>query len=410
MGKFLIMNQKELRRKTLLDAVACEKLTLIECSQKLDVSYRQIKRIWSLYRQKGDKGLCHRNRGKTPPNAYSNAHREKILALYQEKYVGFGPTLAAEKMEEDDSLVVQKETLRLWLKQAGLWMRKRKHVVYRERRERRSQFGDLLQIDGSIHDWFSEQEHTCLLNMVDDATGKTFALLDTGETTKILLTCLKKWIERYGIPKAVYVDLKGVYIGQRRLAAVLEEEEPQGKSVFQTVCRALDIEIIKAYSPQAKGRVERKHQVFQDRFLKDLKLYGIHTIEAANAHLEKTFLDQINRKFAQSPKDPIDAHRDPKGYGNLDEILCWQYERQIRNDWSVRYHNQYFQLQEPTKKIEVQPGQFVTMKIYLDGNIKFWYAGKTLAHRELKSKPVPPYLLKRKYLLQKPFRETAPST
>lgn len=404
MGDFLIMSKNELRRKTLLDAVQCGKLTLKDCSEKLDISYRQIKRIWRTYRKEGDQGLCHKNRGKTPHNLCSNEYREKILNLYQEKYVGFGPLLASEKMQEDDNIIINDETLRLWLKKEGLWTRKRKHVVYRERRERRAQFGDLIQIDGSIHDWFSQDRHDCLLNMVDDATGITFALLDTGETTQILLTCLKKWIEKYGIPKSVYVDLKSVYVSSKHLKDPHNDaQDDNGFSVFQQVCKALDIAIIKAYSPQAKGRVERSHQVFQDRFLKDLKLYGIKTIETANAHLENKFLNKINEKFSQKPSDSTDAHRDAKTYGDLNEVICWQYERQIRNDWSIRFKNEYFQLREPKQRDLIKPGDFLTLKKYLNGEIRFWANHIHIKHGVLSRKPEAPSKTKKHYELRGPI-------
>src|SRR3990167_2747908 len=180
----MTIRKKELRRKSFFDAVLERKMTLVECQEKLKISYRQVKRSFKRYCTEGDEGLCHKNRGKKPCNTYPERYKSKILATYREKYLGFGPLLASEKMQKDDAIIVNDETLRLWLKKAGLWTRKRKHVVYRERRERRAQFGDLLQIDGSIHDWFSIGKHDCLLNMVDDATGTTLAMLDTGETDR----------------------------------------------------------------------------------------------------------------------------------------------------------------------------------------------------------------------------------
>lgn len=391
MGDLLIMSKKELKRKALLEGFRYKKLTLTECAERLDVSYRQIKRIWQRYQAEMDAGLCHKNRGKTPHNAYSDDFKVTILDLYRSKYLEFGPTLASEVMEEQDSVIIHPETLRLWLKKEGLWTRKRKHKIYRERRERRSCFGDMLQIDGSIHDWFSNGKNDCLLNMVDDATGMTFALLDTGETTQILLTCLKRWIEKYGIPKSVYVDLKSVYVGFKKLKDQYDDDclNDKGFSVFEQVCKKLDIQIIRAYSPQAKGRVERKHRVFQDRFVKMLGVHKIKKIEAANIYLEETFLNKINKK-AVAPKEKEDAHRDPKSYGDLNEIICWQYQRQIKNDWSIRFKNEYFQLREPTEKNLIQPGQLVTLKKYLNGDIRFWFEDIMLKHGALSRKPRPP--------------------
>src|SRR3990167_421913 len=195
----IFMSKKELERKTILDGVACGKLTLREAAKRMKISYRQAKRIKRRYQAESDAGLQHKNRGKKPHNAYTKQYKQIILELYRTKYIEFGPTFAAEKLIEDDDHEMNAETLRLWLKENGLWSRKRKHNVYRERRERRPNFGDLLQIDGSIHQWFAgDDEKSCLLNMVDDATGVTMALLDTGETTKVLLTTFKKWVETYG--------------------------------------------------------------------------------------------------------------------------------------------------------------------------------------------------------------------
>lgn len=340
MGDKLIMSKEELRRKTLFDSFVCGKLTLKEIAERLGLSYRQAKRAWKRYQCEGDQGLCHKGRGKRPPIAYEEGFKAKILSVYQEKYMGFGPTFAAEKLLEDDQETVNAETLRLWLKKAGLWTKKRKRVVYRERRERRPNFGDLLQIDGSIHRWFEgSEERDCLLNIVDDATGLTMAALDSGETTKVLLSVFKKWVERHGIPKAVYVDLKSVYVSAKHLKEKYDDDLllQDGFSVFEQVCKALGVQIIRAYSPQAKGRVERKHGVFQDRLVKDLKLYGLKTRAEANCYLEGTFLEKINTKFARRPQEMADAHRDHGPYGDLNEIFCWQYQRQLKNDWTIQF-------------------------------------------------------------------------
>lgn len=400
MGDYLIMSKKELKRKTLLEAHKHGKLSLIECAQRLELSYRQIKRVWARYLEEEDQGLCHRNRGKKPHNTYSLSFRSSVIEQYEKKYLDFGPTFAAEKLLEDDGLVINKETLRLWLREAGLWVKKRKIVIYRERRQRRACFGELLQIDGSIHHWFGDERQDCLLNMVDDATGITFALLDTGETTRILLTCLKRWIELYGIPQAVYVDLKNVYVGHPRLREA--EDDFEGFSVFEQACKALDIRIIKAYSPQAKGRVERKHGVFQDRFVKSLKLYRINNLNAANSYLEKKFLPEINKKFACSPREKQNAHRSPKSYGNLDQILCWCYQRKLRNDWSVVLEKEYFQVHEPQQKNGLQPSMMITIKKHLDGHLEFWHNNQRLDYHPLSRKPEPPSKSKKYYVPKGP--------
>lgn len=393
----LIMSKKELNRKAILERVLCNKLQLKDAAIFMEVSYRQAGRIKKRYIQDGDVGLIHKSRGKIPCNAYSKEYKTRIINLYKEKYLEFGPTLATEKLEEDDKLIINTETLRLWLKKEGLWHRKRKYKFYKERRIRKPRFGDLLQIDGSIHYWFPSREHQdCLLNIVDDATGVTMAELATGETTEVLLRVLKKWIKTYGVPKAVYVDLKSVYVGSRQWTHQYEDERYEGFSVFQKVCRRLGIEIIKAYSPEAKGRVERKHGVFQDRLVKDIRLYNLTTIAEANQHLETRFLNQINNKFSKPPRDKTNAHRDAKAFGNLDEIICWDYTRKLRNDWTIRLKNEFYQVDRKHSK-SCKPDAEIVIKKYLDGKISLFYNEAKLNYHKLDYKPEAPSKSKRYY-------------
>ena len=226
MGDRLIMRKKERERKVILSGYKEGRYTLVEAAERMGVSYRQAKRIWYRYHKENDAGLIHKSRGKPSTRAFDQNVKKIILKLYQEKYNDFGATFAAEKLAEDDNYILSRETLRQWLKSANLWIARRKRKSYRQYRERRACFGELLQIDGSIHRWFgSEIEHACLLNIVDDATGKTLALLDEGETTLVLLKALKQWVELYGVPEAVYVDLKSVYVSPSGLKSNTEEEE-----------------------------------------------------------------------------------------------------------------------------------------------------------------------------------------
>jgi transposase len=272
MSEVLKMSVKERERKAYLEMVKQGKITIKQASEHCGLSYRQGRRVYQAYLAKGDAGLIHKSRDQQSNRKHP--HRQIILALYRDKYDSFGPTLASEYLLKS-GYSVDHETLRRWLISEGLWIRERQRKKHHPRRERRAQFGELLQIDGSIHDWFDEGKHTCLLNIVDDATGKTLSVMDTGETTAVIFKALWKWIENYGVPMAVYVDLKTAYVSPK-------EGE---KSCFQQVCKKLGIEVIKAYSPQAKGRVERNHRVYQDRFIKALRLAGIKTIKDANRFL-----------------------------------------------------------------------------------------------------------------------------
>lgn len=389
MGDKLIMSKKERLRKTIFDRVKDGQLSQVDASRRLGLSYRQTKRSYQRFLKEGDAGLVHRSRGKGSHRAYAPAKKANILKHYEEKYMGFGPTLASEKLEEDDGYQVNRETLRLWLKAAGLYLPRRKRKAHRQRRQRRSRFGDLLQMDGSIHPWFEGvNQNQCLMNIVDDATGKTLALLDSGETTYAALALLKWWIDLHGIPAAVYVDLKSLYISPKALGDDDndEEVEPEWLTHFSKACKRLGIEVIKAYSPQAKGRVERNHAVYQDRFVKELKLKGIKTIEEANSLLKDGFIDKLNEKFAKAPASQEDAHVPLEKGQDLNQLLCWDYTRCVMNDWVVRFENQHYQLQATTKLL-VSPRQKITVRRHLDGSITLWAKEEKLGYQLVDKKP-----------------------
>ena len=289
MGDKLIMSRKERLSKTILDCVQRKEISQAEAARRLNISYRQVKRRYKRFLAEGDAGLVHKSRGKPSAQQYPQEFRLKALELYETHYPDFGPTLAAEKMLEENNHPVNPETLRIWLKQAGIWQGRRKRKQHRQRRARRERFGELLQLDGSIHPWFEgNPEKQCLMNLVDDATGITESFLDTGETTYAAFKVLEQWMTKYGIPKAVYVDLKSLYVSPNALKDDKEESvEADWLTHFSLACRRLGIEVIKAYSPQAKGRVERKHAVYQDRFIKELKLNHLCRFQGARAMDDK---------------------------------------------------------------------------------------------------------------------------
>lgn len=381
MGDLLIMSKIELQRKSIFDLVKLGQITRLDASKRLYLSYRQTKRAYNRYLKEGDAGLVHKNRGKKSARAKPQEMKKMVLALYEEKYWDFGPTLASEKLLEDDNLQLHAETLRLWLKAAGLWQPKRQRKAHRSRRARRSRFGELLQLDGSIHAWFSGIEtKQCLMNLIDDATGKTLALLDTGETTDAAFRLLKWWIKLHGIPMAIYVDLKSLYISPKSLRHTDDDlVEPEWLTHFSRACRALGIEVIKAYSPQAKGRVERNHGVYQDRFVKELRLRGIQTIDGANKLLQGRFIDSLNNKFMKDPASIEDAHVLLMPEQNLDDIMCWEYTRTVYNDWIIRFNSQLLQIQK-TNSIQVRPKQKITLKRHLNGQITLWSKGKKIPY------------------------------
>jgi len=344
--------------------------TLKEAAQFMGVSYRHAKRILRRYREEGAAGMVHRGVNKPSGRRTDEALRQAVLEKYEEEYADFGPTLAAEKLAERDGLSVDHETLRRWLIASGMWQAQRHRRRYRSRRERRQRFGELVQFDGSHHDWFERRRtKCCLMNMVDDATGTTLSFLDEQETTEGALRLLWAWIERYGVPMAVYCDRKNAFVLDREPTVREQLDGITPKSTFERACEKLGIEVIVARSPQAKGRVERNHGVYQDRFVKELRIRGINSIEKANQFLRESFLDTLNVKFAKQPVDPEDAHVPILAGQNLENLLCFEEPRVVAEDYVVQFKRRLLQIKRHKRVRLPAPGTQVVVRTWLDGSI-----------------------------------------
>lgn len=345
------MSNRETRRIAVVEQYMAGIISQKKAAEILAISIRQFRRIVRRYKTEGAKGLVHKGRGKAPNNKIPDTQRDAILARYEKCYDDFGPTLAAEYLE-NDGLAVHAETLRRWLTAKGLWKRKRKRKQHRMRRERKQRFGEMLQLDGSFHDWFEARANdACLMNLVDDATGITLSLLSEQETTFAAMEVLHRWIRRYGVPETIYCDLKSVYITKREPTI---EEQIAGKlplTQFGRACAELGIRIIPAYSPQAKGRVERNHAVYQDRFVKALRLKNATTIEEANRLLQGGFIADINRRFARKPADMADAHIPVPPRFDLRSIFCIKETRTLSEDWTIQYNSRVFQVTKRQKAL-----------------------------------------------------------
>jgi len=380
------MGQKELIRVKLMEMVKQKQRKLSDVAVVLKVSYRQAKRIYRKYREQGDKGLIHGNTGKPSHNMIEKTIQQKIIRTYREQYLGFGPTFAAEKLAERDGIVVDHETLRRWLLEEGDWQRKRRRAAYRQRRNRRERFGELVQFDGSPHDWFEGRgPKCCLMNMVDDATGMTDSFLVEQETTEAAMNLLWTWILWHGIPQALYCDRKNAFVLDRE--PTLEEQlagiDPQ--SPFEKACEKLGIKVIVANSPQAKGRVERNHAVYQDRFVKELRLRGISTIDEANRFLEMEYLPAINKKFAKKPAKKEDAHVPVMKNQDFKNIFCFENTRVVSNDYIAQINRKYYQILKENKQ-RPHPGNRVVVRTWLDKSVHVFFKGKELLVKEYKLK------------------------
>jgi transposase len=385
-GGTLRMSRKERERLVELEAVKRGEQSLGDAAHRLGLSYRQARRVWRRFRAEGEQGLLHRLRGQRSKRGKSADLRRECVEQYRERLEGFGPTLAAEKLAEW-GWEVDHETLRRWLAGAGLWLPRAQRRKHRRWRARKSHFGQLVQMDGSHHRWFGG-EKSCLVSMVDDATGVRHSLLAEEETTEAAMRLLWLWVERYGVPRGLYTDRKNVYLTKRQ--PTLEEElagEP-ALTAFGRACHKLGLEIIPASSPQAKGRIERSHRVYQDRLVKEIALQQLSTIDEVNALLRGGFDQGLNDRFAQPALDPLDMHRPLAAGLQLREIFAYETYRTVREDWTIRHHNRWLQI--AGKQAALPPARArVLVRELLDGTMQVVYRALAVRFLELDRPPAP---------------------
>jgi transposase len=403
------MSRRELERVEVMGRVAKQELKLSDAAVLLELSYRQAKRVWRRYREAGGEGLKHGNAGRPSNRGKPGKQRRRVLHLIQKKYSGaeqerFGPTLAAEHLAEEDGLVIDHETLRRWMLEAGLWSRQRQRKPPCQRRERKLHFGELVQLDGSFHDWLEERgPRGCLMDMVDDATSDTQARLGKEETIWAAAGVLRVWIAKYGVPCALYTDWKNVYKRKATPGEQLRGEVPVTQ--FGRMCQKLRIRIVAASSPQAKGRVERQHGVHQDRLIKKLRRKGIASYAAANQYLEQEYLPQHNRRFARAPAAAEDYHRRKPSARELRQIFRLETERTIGNDWVIRHRGRCLQLQ-PGRRDQGRPHSKALVCEWEDGTMEVHYRGEKIGFTELreprKKSPAPITPVVRAMVVRKP--------
>ena len=334
------MSRKERDRLRIVEAVLEKRLTQREGAAQLGLSVRQVKRLVRMHREEGVGGLISKRRGRPSNRRIEEGEREAILACVRARYADFGPTLAAEYLASFHGFTRSVETLRQWMTGAGLWVPKRQR---RKRpfqlRERRACVGELVQIDGSPHAWLEGRGPRCtLIAFIDDATGRLqYARFEPAETSRAYLRGLRSYVADYGRPVAFYSDRHSIFTKH-------DPEDPT-PTQFERAVRDLGIEPILALSPQAKGRVERSFQTFQDRLVKALRLAGVDTPEAANALLPR-FVEHYNARFAKPAKNPQDAHRPLELAA---EPLRWatseQHGRTLSKSLSCQYRGRLYQVQ-----------------------------------------------------------------
>jgi hypothetical protein len=378
------MSVKELKRVHVIRQVMEKAMTQVKAGTVLGLTVRHIRRLVQRVRREGDLGLVHRGRGQPSNRRMAEPIKAKILRLYAQRYGDFGPTVAAEKLAERHGLTVSAETLRGWLLAKGVEHFRRRKRPHRAWRARKTYAGELVQLDGSHHDWLEGRgPHCVLLASIDDASSRVWARFYAYEGTMPAMESLGRYVRRYGMPLALHTDK---HTTDKSPAEPTVAEQLEGRTSHSQFARSLaelGVELIHAHSPQAKGRVERLFRTFQDRGIKEMRLAQIATMEDANRFLE-TYLPRYTQRFAVLPAQATDLHRPRPSAQELDRILCLKTTRVLRRDWTVAHNGQLSQIHDPLRATHVQ------VEERLDGTLRLTHHGRSLAYQVIAARPQKP--------------------
>lgn len=381
------MSQKEAKRYGIIQKAIKKEIKGTEAAKILNLTARHICRLKKKVEVEGLEGLIHAGRGKPSPRKLPEKETEKIKKLIHKHYPDFGPTFAAEKLEEDHKIKRDPKTIRAIMIEEELWKpKKKKKQAYHCWRQRRTAFGELIQYDGSYEYWFENRgEKCCLLAAIDDATGKiTHAKFDEHEGIEPTFNFWQEYFEINGKPHEIYVDKFSTYSMNHKTA----KENPDTLTQFERAMAQLDVGVIKANSSQAKGRVERLFETLQDRLIKELRLNKISTKEKANEFLKNTFIPKFNAKFSVTAKSDANLHKKvtKQEKDGFPSIFSRHYERTIRNDFTLSYKNDWYQLEE-TQSVAMFAKEVVTTEERFDGSVRFKLRGKYLNCKKLPERP-----------------------
>jgi hypothetical protein len=370
------MSTKEFGRLHTLISLAEGRIGVTEAAVLMGVTRRQVSRLMRKFRADGAAGLASVKRGRRSNRAFSDTFRSTVLGVIRERYSDFGPTLAAEKLAEVHGLPVATETLRLWMLADGLWVRRQDRIkrVYQPR-NRRDCLGELIQIDGCLHWWFEDRGPKCtLLVFIDDATSRLMQLrFVPSESAMAYFLATRGYIEQHGKPIAFYSDKHTVFRNNNK------DTVGDGLTQFGRALHELNIDILCANAPQAKGRVERAHKTLQDRLVKELRLAGINDPDAANAFVP-SFIKDFNSRFARAPRLEKNLHRSLAALDDIESSFTWQAERKVSKALTLQYNRMLFIL-EPDEVSKGLAGKLVTLMEFPDGRLEIRHKGLPLAYR-----------------------------
>lgn len=388
-----MLNTKEKYKLEIIKSAISGKITNSEAGKIIGVSERQVQRLKNSVKKIGQDAVIHGLKNKSGNHSSLARFKDKVLDLVRNKYSDFKPSFASEKLAEIEGVLVKPETLRLWMIEAGIWKaRKKRHYKYFSFRERKDYFGEMLQFDGSYHKWFENRlidslgqpAYTCLLASIDDATGIINLKFDLNESVFAVFRFWKEYVMQSGKPLCIYLDKFSTYKVNFKSAVDNFELITQ----FEQVLKVLDIKMINANTPQAKGRVERLFGTLQDRLVKELRLNNINTVEEANIFLTDVFVPKFNKKFSVVPRKFGDVHRklQSEEVKNLDSIFSVKYTRIVNNDYTIQFKNNFFQLKQ-IQPVTVLQKQEVQIEIWLNNEIKIKHKNKCLNYFTLATKP-----------------------
>jgi transposase len=376
----MVMSLGEVKRLKVIQSAIERRVTQKTAASMLGFSERQVRRLIKAVREEGDRGVIHKSRGRSSNRRFSDEIRRKVLSLYKGRYPDFGPTLATEKLLELDGIKISDETLRKWLIEGGLWKKRRKRSIYRQWRPRKDCFGEMVQLDGSHHDWLEGRgSKLVLMAYIDDATNTTYARFYDYEGTMPAMDSFKGYVRKYGLPISVYLDRHTTYKSSKKLTQWEEVEGIELLSQFERALKELGLEVIHALSPQAKGRVERLFGVLQDRLVKEMRLRDIKTKDEANKFLEE-YLPRYNERFKVCPANETDAHVRLPGHVDLDNYLCIKRTRTVRKDNTIALDGRLYQIEE-------RSGKKVVVEERIDGTLRIISKGASLRYKEITERP-----------------------
>lgn len=377
----IIMRQKELSRLYVIRQAIDKAITQDRAADILGLTGRQVRRIIRSIRKEGDAGICHKSRGKQSHNRIADKIKDKATTLCRDTYKEFGPTHAGEKLLTVHKIKVSVETLRGWFQEKHIFYKSRKKRPHRQWRERKAHRGEMVQMDGSHHDWFEGRGPLCvLMGYVDDATGSVYARLYEYEGTLPAMDGFKRYIRLYGLPQSVYLDRHTTYKSPAKQTIEEELNDIWPMSHFEKSMAELGVKVIHAYSPQAKGRVERLFETFQDRVVKEMRLAGVANITEGNAFLDG-YLSEYNGKYAIEAAQKADFHRPVVDKRALDTILSIKTDRSLRNDFTIAHNKKLYQI-----KNNIQAKK-VTVEERTDGTMRIIHNGQRLKYQEIITHP-----------------------